>query len=145
MFTGEHPLNVDDKGRLAVPARFRQQLADSHGLQLYITIVTLDDNPRLEIYPAPVFRDIAEQIQQMEDRDLAEALKLGFVGRAVEAEIDRQGRIVLPPLLRRDAGIGNRAMLVGQITRFDVWDQTAYEATRVGADQLANALKQIRR
>ena len=111
----------------------------------YITIVTLDDNPRLEIYPAPVFRDIAEQIQQMEDRDLAEALKLGFVGRAVEAEIDRQGRIVLPPLLRRDAGIGNRAMLVGQITRFDVWDQTAYEATRVGADQLANALKQIRR
>jgi len=145
MFTGEHPLNVDDKGRLAVPARFRQQLADSHGLQLYITIVTLDDNPRLEIYPAPVFRDIAEQIQQMEDRDLAEALKLGFVGRAVETEIDRQGRIVLPPLLRKDAGIGNRAMLVGQITRFDVWEQPAYEATRVGADQLANALKQIRR
>ena len=65
--------------------------------------------------------------------------------KALSAEIDRQGRIVLPPLLRRDAGIGNRAMLVGQITRFDVWDQTAYEATRVGADQLANALKQIRR
>ncbi|MCK5769005.1 division/cell wall cluster transcriptional repressor MraZ [Algiphilus sp.] len=145
MFTGEHPLNVDDKGRLAVPARYRQQLADSHGLQLYITIVTLDGNTRLEIYPAPVFRDIAEQIQQMEDRDLAEALKLGFVGRAVEAEIDRQGRIVLPPLLRKDAGIGNRAMLVGQITRFDVWDQPTYEATRVPDDQIASALKQIRR
>ncbi|WP_052367451.1 division/cell wall cluster transcriptional repressor MraZ [Algiphilus aromaticivorans] len=145
MFTGEHPLNVDDKGRLAVPARYRQQLADTHGLQLYVTIVNLDGNARLEIYPAPVFKEIAEQIQQMEDRDLAEALKLGFVGRAVETEIDRQGRIVLPPLLRRDAGIDNRAMLVGQITRFDVWEQATYEATRVPQDQLATALQKIRR
>lgn len=145
MFTGEHPLNVDDKGRLAIPARFRQQLADSHGLQLYVTIVSIDDRTRLEIYPAPVFRDIAEQIQEMPDRALAEALKLGFVGRAVETEIDRQGRITLPPLLRRDAGIDNRVMLVGQITRFDVWQQAAYEDTRVGADQLAAALSQIRR
>lgn len=145
MFTGEHPLNVDEKGRLAVPARFRQQLADSHGTQLFVTIVSLDEGTRLEIYPAPVFRDIAEQIQSMEDRDLAEALKLGFVGRAVETEIDRQGRITLPPLLRRDAGVNGRVMLVGQITRFDVWDQSTYDATRVGADRLTAALKHIRR
>lgn len=145
MFTGEHPLNVDEKGRLAVPARFRQQLADSHGLQLFVTIVELDDKPRLEVYPAPVFRDIAQQIQDMEDRDLAEALKLGFVGRAVETEIDRQGRMTLPTLLRRDAQVDGRVMLVGQITRFDIWDQGVYESTRVGADRLASALKHIRR
>jgi MraZ protein len=145
MFTGEHPLNVDDKGRLAIPARFRQQLADSQGLQLYITIVTIDEQTRLEIYPAPEFRQIAQQIQEMEDRDYAEALKRGFIGRAVDTEIDRQGRITLPPLLRRDAGLSGRVMLVGQITRFDVWDQSLYEQNRAGDSRLAEALKHIRR
>jgi MraZ protein len=146
VFTGEHSLNIDDKGRLAVPARFRQQLAESQGLLLYITINDSEpDHPRLEIYPAPKFREIADQIDRLDDRGHAEMLKLRFIGRAVETEIDKQGRIMLPPLLRRDARLNGRVTLLGQINRFDVWDETLYAQARAPSEALAEALRQIRR
>ena len=97
LFAGSHLLTVDDKGRLAIPARFRQALADQCESQL---VITMGYEACLEIYPAREFARIAQAIEAMDNREHAELLKRAFVGRAVETEIDKQGRVALPPIQR---------------------------------------------
>lgn len=143
MFSGSYQLTVDDKGRVAIPTRLRQQLADEFGTTIYVTKA---DKPCLEIHPSRGFREIAEQIQEMEDQELAEALKLMYIGRAVESDIDRQGRVTLPPMLRQDAKLSGKVMLVGMGKRLDVWADSEYQ-TEVSAREvdLKSALARIKR
>ena len=148
MFAGSHLLTIDDKGRLAIPARFRQQLADDYGQQVY---VTMGYEPCVEIYPAGVFKDLAQQIQDMSDRRAADKLKQAFIGRAVEMELDKQGRVLLPQLLRKLAHLDGSVVLVGQINRFDVWAENLWnerfgDAAGAGAaEDLAAAFSQLKR
>lgn len=123
MFTGSYPLSVDDKGRIAIPSRVRAQLLEQHGPQLY---VTRGPDPSIEIYPAAQFHALAQQIQALADRKKAEVLKKIFIGHATDAEIDKQGRILLPSVLREHARIKAEARLVGQITRIDVWAEDVW-------------------
>lgn len=123
MFTGSHQLTVDDKGRLAIPARVRQQLNENFGPQIFIT---RGPDPSIEIYPATVFHALAEQIQNLADRKAAEMLKKIFIGHAADTEIDKQGRVLLPAVLREHARIKSDARLVGQITRIDVWSEEVW-------------------
>lgn len=146
MFTGSHHLAIDEKGRLAIPARFRQALSEQCDSQL---VITLGPNPCLEIYPLPEFERIVHDIQAMEDRDQAETLKQWFVGFAVETEIDKQGRVLLSPMLRRRAQLDGAAVLMGQDSRFDLWPEREWEQ-RFGeaSDQkvlLQQAFRTIRR
>lgn len=131
MFTGSHPLTVDEKGRLAIPARYRQQLTESGGNSL---VMTRTHKPCIEIYPASAFQAIAEQIQNLEDREAADLLKEVVIGYAVETEVDKQGRILLPQVLRRYARLDANVRVVGQISRFDVWDESLW-ADRHGETQ----------
>lgn len=146
MFAGSHLLTIDDKGRVAIPARFRQQLADDYGQQVFIT---RSYETCLEIYPAPVFRELAEQIQALPDRRAADRLKQVFIGNAVETEIDKQGRVLLPQLLRKLAQLDGSAVIVGQINRFDVWSEKLWNerfGDGSGADaDLAGAFALLRR
>lgn len=139
MFAGSHQLTIDDKGRLAIPARFRQQLADGPGLQL---VVTKGPDQCLEIYPAAEFRRITDQIEQMENRDDAELLKMAFVGLAAETEVDRQGRISVPPMLREMARLDGPVVLAGQINRFNLWSEAQWkEMFGTGPNSIQAALK----
>lgn len=124
MFAGSHQLSVDDKGRLAIPSRLRAQLTDDYGTQVYIT---RSYNPCLEIYPASVFRDLAEQIRSLSDRKSADRLNQVLIGSAAETEIDKQGRVLLPQLLRKYARLDGSVVLVGQINRLDVWSEDSYQ------------------
>ena len=123
MFAGSYPLIIDDKGRLAIPTRFRAQLADDYGPQVYIT---RSYQQCLEIYPANVFKELADQIRDMSDRRAADQLNRIFIGSAAETEIDKQGRVLLPQLLRKFARLNGSVVLVGQINRFDVWSEELY-------------------
>lgn len=139
MFAGSHQLTIDDKGRLAIPARFRQQLADGPGLQL---VVTKGPDRCLEIYPATEFRRITAQIEDMENRDDAELLKMAFVGLAAETEVDRQGRISVPPMLRELAQLEGPVVLAGQINRFNLWSEVQWkEMFGEGPNSIQSALK----
>lgn len=146
MFAGSHQLMVDDKGRLAIPARFRQPLAEQCESQL---VITKGPNPCLEIYPLPEFERIVRDIQQMEDRHVAERLKQVFVGFAVETEMDKQGRVLLPPMLRKRVQLDGAAVLMGQDTRFDLWPQVQWDARfGEGSELLASlddAFRMLRR
>jgi MraZ protein len=139
VFAGSHQLAVDDKGRLAVPARYRHALDAQCQSQL---VVTMGYEPCLEIYPAPEFRAICESIVQMENREHAELLKRAFVGRAVECELDKQGRIGIPTLLRRQAHLDTSVVLVGQINRFELWAEDKWAAMYGdGPDSILPTLK----
>ena len=147
MFLGSHHLTVDEKGRLAIPARFRQALADTCDSQL---VITRGPTPCLEIFPAPEFRRIAEQIAAMEDREIAEDLNSIVLGSAFEIEIDKQGRVLLPPLLRKTAKIDGTAVLVGQNKRFDLypedlWNEKFGEASVGNAESLKAAFRTLKR
>lgn len=139
MFAGSHQLSVDDKGRIAIPARYRAQLAEQCESQL---AVTMGHEPCLEIYPRPEFERIAQDIAAMDNRDHAEILKRAFVGRSVEIEIDRQGRVGLPPILRRLAKLDSAVVLVGQINRFELWSEDRWnEMYGDGPQSIVPALK----
>lgn len=146
MFAGSHQVSIDDKGRLAIPARFRQSLSESCGGQLMLTI---GPNPCLEIYPAPEFQRIVRDIQAMDDRVVAEQLKQIFVGFAVETTMDAQGRILVAPMLRKRARLDANVVLMGQDSRFDLWPQDVWES-RFGEDaawqaSLADAFRTLKR
>ena len=139
MFAGSNQLTVDEKGRVAIPARFRAQLAEQCQSQL---VITMGHEPCLEIYPAPEFSRIAADIEAMENRDHAELLKRAFVGRAVDTEIDKQGRVSLPPILRKLARLDSAVVLVGQINRFELWSEEQWnEMYGDGPNSIVPALK----
>ena len=123
MFSGSHQLTIDEKGRVAIPARYRQQLAEGCGGQL---MITRGPKPCLEIYPANEFQRLASDIDAMEDREQADLLMEVFIGSASDAEIDKQGRVLLPPMLRRRVGLTGPAVLMGQLRRFELWPEEAW-------------------
>lgn len=130
VFAGSHQLTIDEKGRLAIPARYRQELADTCDSQV---VITRGPNPCLEIYPAHEFKRIADQIEAMEDRDMADLLNARLIGSAYETEIDKQGRVLLPPMLRKYSKLDGSAVLMGQIRRFDLWPEELWNE-RFGED-----------
>ena len=147
MFLGSHQLTVDEKGRLAIPARFRQTLADTCNSQL---VITRGPGPGLEIYPAPEFQHVAEQIAAMEDREVADQLNAHVIGSAFELEIDKQGRVLLPTLLRKIAKIDGSAVLMGQIRRFDLypedlWNEQFGEGAVARTESLKAAFRTLKR
>jgi MraZ protein len=125
MFAGSNKLTIDDKGRLAVPARLRTQLADEYGKQIAITL-----GPEcIEVYPAPVFRRIAEAIPKIQDRAKRMLMQRLFVGYAVESEPDAQGRVVVPNILRELKQLSSDVVLVGQIDHFELWSEAQWTAS----------------
>lgn len=136
MFSGSNKLTIDDKGRLAIPARVRTQLSDEYGKQIAITL-----GPEcIEIFPAAVFRRIAEAIPRIADRNKRVLMMRMFVGNAVESELDAQGRVLVPPLLRERMQLGSEVVLVGQFDRFELWPEAAWNAsTDAGQASYADA------
>lgn len=125
MFAGSNRLTIDEKGRLAVPARVRAQLAEEYGKQIAITL-----GPEcIEIYPSPVFRRMAEQIQKIPDRAKRVVMQRLFVGHAVESEIDGQGRVLIPPMLRERLQLGADVVLAGLNDHFELWPETQWTAS----------------
>lgn len=145
-FTGSYGVSIDDKGRLAVPAPFRQLLTRSDALPLYVLPVTHNaTEPHLEVYPAPKFMDLVRQIDENPNRRDAEMLKRVVVGRSVMIELDAQGRVVLPQKLRDEVRINGRAVVMGQSARFEIWDEELLNARPVDIDALSAAFESLHR
>jgi MraZ protein len=146
VFAGWYAVSLDEKGRIAVPASFRHALAKTDAAPLYLTPFSHDGKPHVEVFPAPEFARLAEQIQNLEDSEQAELLKQEIVGRSVMVELDGQGRIVLPQWVREEAALTNgRVVFEGQVNRFDIWDEARYQARRADPERVKQALKLIKR
>ena len=129
MFRGAHALNLDAKGRLAVPVRFRQLLHDRCDGQVVVTIDR--DDPALLVYPLPQWELIEEELTNLPTLDEgARALQRMLIGHATECELDGNGRVLLPSTLREYASVDKRVMVVGQGKKFEIWNEQIWNERR---------------
>ena len=115
MFTGEFRHTVDDKGRLAVPARFRAQLEDGAVVSRWI-------DGCLAIHTRTGWDALAARVAGLPITDAgARLFQRQIFGGALEAELDRQGRVLLPAYLRDEAGLSDEALVVGARDHAEIW------------------------
>ena len=105
MFRGEHSLSMDPKGRVAVPSRYRERLAESCGGKLVVTISLMERC--LAVYPFPDWQTIEDDLRELPALDKkAQAISHLLIGHASECDMDSHGRLLIPQTLREFAGSG---------------------------------------
>lgn len=128
MFRGINAINIDGKGRLAVPTRYREALAQD-GSSLVLTIDT--EETCLLLYPARQWQVIEDSLQRLPSfNPAARRIQRLLIGHATDVELDNSGRILLPPLLRDYAKLDKRVVMIGQSNKFEVWDESIWESKR---------------
>ena len=128
MFRGVSTLNLDAKGRFAIPTKYRERLVESCASQL---VITVDKDRCLLIYPEPVWVEMEKKLKALPSFNKAtRILQRLYIGHAHEVEMDGQGRVLLPPKLRSFAGLEKRVALVGQGERFELWDEDVWDKQR---------------
>ncbi len=141
MFRGEYSLSLDAKGRLAIPSRYREQLLEDCAGQLIVTISLLERC--LVVYPFPRWQRIENELKDLPALDSqAQAINHLLIGHAVDCDMDSNGRVLLSQVLRKFAGLGKRIMMVGQVDKFEIWDDTGWNQRR---DELLAGVPQLHR
>ena len=124
MFKGTYRHRIDAKGRVPVPAPFRRALAASGEAALVAT--RLDEC--LAVYPGREWARLEAQLSQLPAFNKnVKALTRALLSRAVDCEVDVQGRILLPSELRSAAGLAREAVLVGVLNRVEIWSPEAWD------------------
>ncbi|WP_445937946.1 division/cell wall cluster transcriptional repressor MraZ [Pseudomonas sp.] len=127
MFRGANAISLDAKGRLAMPSRYRDELVSRCAGQLIVTIDAID--PCLCVYPLSEWELIEAKLRELASfREENRRLQRLLIGNAVDLELDASGRFLVPPRLREYAKLDKRAMLVGQLNKFQLWDEDAWNA-----------------
>lgn len=127
MFRGANPITMDDKGRIAIPARYRDELLEDSNGQIVCTIDIY--SPCLLLYPMAEWEQVEKRLRGLRDNNPSERrYKRLMLGNAVDNEIDKNGRFNISPNLRAHAGLTKQLMLVGQLNKFEIWDLAAWEA-----------------
>jgi transcriptional regulator MraZ len=125
MFRGNHPARVDEKGRLKVPAEFKRLIDEKYGTQFYITSL---DGKVAQVYPFEEWQRIEEKLARLSNFNPAKKKFLNrtnYYGQLVE--IDGQGRLLIPALLRDSAKIQGEVAVVGNLTFLEVQSIEAYK------------------
>ena len=129
MFRGLNAVNVDIKGRVAIPTKYRDALQSLSGAELIITIDT--EQPCLLLYPFAVWREIESKLVSLPSFNAsARRIQRLLVGHATEVQLDMNGRFLLPSVLRDYAGLDKKIMLVGQGNKFEVWAEKQWQSAR---------------
>ncbi len=124
MFQGAAALNLDAKGRMAVPARHRDRL---QVLGEGRFVLTAHPHRCLLLYPAPAWEPICAKVLATPSLEPQSAmLRRLLVGFAVDSEMDAAGRLLVPPELRQYAGLGKQVWLVGQGSHFEIWSDAGW-------------------
>ena len=124
MFRGNHPTRVDEKGRLKVPAEFKRLIDEKYGNEFYITSL---DGKVAQVYPFEEWQRIEEKLAKLSNFNPTKKKFLNrtnYYGQLVE--IDGQGRVLIPSLLRESAGIKGEVAVVGNLTYLEVQNIEAY-------------------
>ena len=125
MFRGETTLNVDAKGRMALPTRYRERLSERCDGQI---VVTVDRDHCLLIYPLPEWEEIERKLVRLPSLNKqARRLQRLLIGHATECQLDGNGRVLLPQPLRDFAGLQRSVVLIGQGNKFELWDEQLWD------------------
>ena len=150
MFRGINAVNIDEKGRFAVPTRYRERLkldCDNH------TVITIDTEERcLLLYPLSTWEEIEAKLSQLPSFNAgARRIQRLLIGHATDVDIDNGGRVLLPSLLREYANLEKRLIVLGQGNKFELWVEATWQARRDswlsekmdGGDGLPDELKSL--
>ena len=129
MFTGEYHHTVDDKGRVAVPVRFRADLAQRAMVSKWI-------DGCLALFPRAAWDELAAKAAALQvTNEGARVFQRFLFGAAFEIDLDRQGRLVVPAVLRQFAGLESEAVIVGSRDHLEIWSPAAWSAFSARMDQ----------
>lgn len=124
MLRGNYPARVDEKGRLKIPAPFKEELEREYGKQFYITSL---DGQYARIYPLDEWNKVEEKLQAAASFNKTRRKFLNrtnYYGQQVE--MDNQGRVLIPPVLRESAGMKGDVDVLGNLTLLDVWNHERF-------------------
>jgi MraZ protein len=128
MFRGSYEHSVDSKGRVSVPSRFRDILAERYEGKL---VLTMDFDKCVMAYPLEEWERVEEKIKALpqSQKEVKDYMRYVF-SNAAECELDKQGRILIPPSLREGARINKNVMVVGMLSKMEIWDKVAWDARK---------------
>jgi MraZ protein len=129
MFSGTYSHTVDDKGRVAIPARFREELSQLQDELIFVTRWKRRDRPCLDAYPASRFARLQRKLDKLPGSGFGgnrEAFTSWYVGAAQDVRLDAQNRLLIPPQLREYATIGREVVLAGAGDRFRIWNKELF-------------------
>ena len=121
-YRGGPVLTLDQKGRITVPARWREPLMETVNGRLFIT---KHEDGCVVLYPPPVWEQIERLVLELTTAD--DPWRRFILGNSEEVEIDSASRVLVPPELRRWAGLEREVKFMGVGTHFELWDLTRYE------------------
>jgi MraZ protein len=129
MFIGEYNHNLDEKGRMAVPSKFRKILKDG-------AVVTRGLDDCLFLYPKKEWSSIAKKLSALPiSQAKARAFARLMLAGAMDVDFDNQGRINLPEYLRKFAGLKKKAIVAGLYDRLEIWDEESWNKFKSGAEK----------
>ncbi len=127
-FSGKYYYTIDPKGRIIIPAPFREIISSNYSTKLYVTNAPFDKC--LYIYPMEEWSRHLEKIKTKPRSDEAIRYYLRrVIASAVEIEIDKQGRILIPASLREDANLNANVVMAGQIEKIELWDRNEWDGS----------------
>lgn len=138
MLLGTHTPKLDDKGRLFLPAKFRDELSDG-------VVITRGQERCLYVFPAKEFSSIMEKLRQAPAsvKDARDYMRVMLSGASDET-VDKQGRVSLPALLRQYAGLSKELVIIGVGSRAEIWDAEAWtEYLAKNEESFANQVEEV--
>lgn len=150
MFRGASSISIDSKGRIAIPTRYRAELLEHHHGALVCTVDIRQ--PCLLLYPLHEWEKVEQKLLALSNFDPTQRrIQRVMQGFATECEMDSAGRILLSPTLRQHAQLEQQIMLVGQLNKFEIWQdqqwqkQISEDLAIGGSDEMLNceALKNL--
>ena len=150
MFRGATSISIDSKGRIAIPTRYRAELLEHHHGALVCTVDIRQ--PCLLLYPLHEWEKVEQKLLALSNFDPTQRrIQRVMQGFATECEMDSAGRVLLSPTLRQHAQLEQQIMLVGQLNKFEIWQdqqwqkQISEDLAIGGSDEMLNceALKNL--
>ncbi|HXN06249.1 MAG TPA: division/cell wall cluster transcriptional repressor MraZ [Nitrospiria bacterium] len=144
MFIGQFEYNLDEKGRVSIPGKFREKLPPRK--KETTLVVARDLDHCLAVYPEDAWLKVAEKIQNLPrvEEDVQRFVRF-FFSTAEECPLDKQGRILLSPELRRYAALEREIIFLGNFHKFEIWNRESWRAQEaVNANpETQNRMKQL--
>jgi MraZ protein len=150
VFRGATAINLDSKGRLSIPTRYRESLSDECEGQMVCTIDL--HQPCLLLYPLPEWEKIEYKLSQLSSMNASERrVQRLLLGHASECQMDNAGRLLIAGTLRQHASLTKEIMLVGQFNKFELWNEEAWyqqvrddiESEKLGQTPLSDRLQEL--
>jgi len=135
VFSGRFDHAIDEKGRVSIPARFRDVLQREGHDRLYITNFIFEGARCLELYPPAEWEDVLSRFKGKKGDRATQLFEAFYVGGAHEVPVDRQGRILIPQRLRDFAQLDREVTFSARHDRFQLWDKPTLEKILKSAEE----------